>query len=182
MLKTLINPFTPKSDQYQISPAASPEILHHIVWRTWLFIAISELTNNYTTNSQYITHTFLFWRVGRTYFLNLGVKGLMGRYEMLPPLAHTAHQTIELFQPVNSTIADELDFRRVKSIRLDWCQTIERKVVSFHLQSVNIVICTVGRAVYPSSSKFWWLNPEHSNTDIITFPRLCLIYHFFLDD
>ena len=50
-----INPFTPKSDQYQIFPAVSPEILHHIVWRTWLFIAITELTNNYTTNSQYIT-------------------------------------------------------------------------------------------------------------------------------
>ena len=32
------NPFTPKSDQFQISPAASPEISHHTVWRTWLFI------------------------------------------------------------------------------------------------------------------------------------------------
>ena len=27
-----------KSDQYQISPAASPEILHPTVWITWLFI------------------------------------------------------------------------------------------------------------------------------------------------
>ena len=35
------NPFTPKSDQVQISPAASPVILHHTVWRTWLFIAYS---------------------------------------------------------------------------------------------------------------------------------------------
>ena len=33
-----INPFTPKSDQCQISPAASPKVLHHTVWRTWLFI------------------------------------------------------------------------------------------------------------------------------------------------
>ena len=40
--KTSINPFTPKSDQSQISPAASPEILHHTVWRTWLFIAYSD--------------------------------------------------------------------------------------------------------------------------------------------
>ena len=30
-----VDPFTPKSDQGQISPAASPEILHHTVWRTW---------------------------------------------------------------------------------------------------------------------------------------------------
>ena len=32
-------PFLPKSDRFQISPAASPEILHHTVWRTWPFIA-----------------------------------------------------------------------------------------------------------------------------------------------
>ena len=36
---TPFNPFTPKNDQYQNFPAASPEIQHHIVWRTWLFIA-----------------------------------------------------------------------------------------------------------------------------------------------
>ena len=40
-LLVLINPFTPKSDQCQISPAASPETLRHTVWRTWLFIAYS---------------------------------------------------------------------------------------------------------------------------------------------
>ena len=34
-----VYPFTPKSDQFQISPAASPEILHHTVWRTWVFKA-----------------------------------------------------------------------------------------------------------------------------------------------
>ena len=38
----IINPFTPKSDQCQNSPPASPEILHHTVWRTWLFIAYSD--------------------------------------------------------------------------------------------------------------------------------------------
>ena len=37
-----INPFTPKSDQFQIPPATSPEVLHHTVWRTWLFIAYSD--------------------------------------------------------------------------------------------------------------------------------------------
>ena len=37
-----INPFTPKSDQCQISPAPSPEISHHTVWRTWLLIAYSD--------------------------------------------------------------------------------------------------------------------------------------------
>ena len=36
------NPFTPESDQCQISPPAPPEILHHTVRRTWLFIAYSD--------------------------------------------------------------------------------------------------------------------------------------------
>ena len=35
--EVIINPFTPKSDQCQIS--SSPVILHHTVRRTWLFIA-----------------------------------------------------------------------------------------------------------------------------------------------
>ena len=34
-------PFTPKSDEVQISLATSPEILHHTKWRTWLFFACS---------------------------------------------------------------------------------------------------------------------------------------------
>ena len=37
-----VNPFTPESDQCQNSPAASQEIWHHTVWRTWLFIAYSD--------------------------------------------------------------------------------------------------------------------------------------------
>ena len=37
-----INPFTPESDQCQISPAASQEILHHTVRRTWLIMAYSD--------------------------------------------------------------------------------------------------------------------------------------------
>ena len=34
----LLTPFTPESDQCQISPPAPPEILHHTVRRAWLFI------------------------------------------------------------------------------------------------------------------------------------------------
>ena len=37
-----VNPLTPKSDQLQISPAASPAILYPTVWRTWLLIAYSD--------------------------------------------------------------------------------------------------------------------------------------------
>ena len=38
----VLNPFTPKSDQSKNSPAASPAILHHTVWRICLFIACSD--------------------------------------------------------------------------------------------------------------------------------------------
>ena len=38
---TALNPFTPKSDQFQISPTASQGIFQHTVLRTWLFIAHS---------------------------------------------------------------------------------------------------------------------------------------------
>ena len=47
-------PFTPKSDQFRISPAASPETLHHTLWRTWLFVAYSDeawLYNQFLTTS-----------------------------------------------------------------------------------------------------------------------------------
>ena len=38
-MHVLFNPFTRKSNQFKISPTASPEILYHTVWRTLLFIA-----------------------------------------------------------------------------------------------------------------------------------------------
>ena len=40
-LNCWLKPFSPKCDQYQISSVASPEILHHTVRRTWLFIGYS---------------------------------------------------------------------------------------------------------------------------------------------
>ena len=71
-----INPFTPKSDQCQISPAASLEILHHTVWRTWLFVAYSDERWLCCSNSHYLTCTFPFRKGGRINFSNLGVKWL----------------------------------------------------------------------------------------------------------
>ena len=72
--KRLVYPFNPESDQCQISPAASPEISHHTVWRTYLFIAYSdERWWYYQFSLLYLTH---FLNVGRMYFLSLGVKWL----------------------------------------------------------------------------------------------------------
>ena len=69
------NPFTPKSDQCQISPAASPEISYHTVWRTWLFIAYSdERWLSYQFSRPHLC--IALWKVGRMHFFNLGVKGL----------------------------------------------------------------------------------------------------------
>ena len=69
-----VNPFTPKSDQVQISPAASPEIWHHTVWRTWLFIAYSDERWLYYQFS--LPHLYIFSIKGEMYFLISGLKVL----------------------------------------------------------------------------------------------------------
>ena len=56
------------TDQFKISPAASPGILHHTVWRTWLFIAYYRLKMIITSNSHYLIYTFLFKRLGECPF------------------------------------------------------------------------------------------------------------------
>ena len=76
-------PFTP-TDQCQLSPVASPEILHHIVWRTWQLSWLTHLKDDNATNSHYLTYTFSLWKVGRMYFLNLGLNG-DGAHLKLPP-------------------------------------------------------------------------------------------------
>ena len=54
-----INPFTPRSDQLQISPAASPEISHHTVWRTWVLITHSD--QRWLCYQISLPHFFLIW-------------------------------------------------------------------------------------------------------------------------
>ena len=61
----VFNPFIPKSDQCQNSLAASPEILHHTVGRTWLY---TQMKDQYTTNFHCLTCTFLFKRLGECTF------------------------------------------------------------------------------------------------------------------
>ena len=70
------NPSHSKCDQFQISLAASPKIWHHAAWRTWLFIAYSD-ERWLLTNSHHLTYTFLWYKVGRMYTLNLRVEGLI---------------------------------------------------------------------------------------------------------
>ena len=56
-----------KSDQFRICPAASPEILHHTVRRTWLFIvAYSDERLLYFYQEFSLPHLYIsFLRVGR---------------------------------------------------------------------------------------------------------------------
>ena len=63
-----------ESDQCQISPVASPKILHHAVWWNWLFIAYSDKRFSYY---QILTISLIHFslKVWEKYFLNLGVKG-----------------------------------------------------------------------------------------------------------
>ena len=55
----MIEPFTPKSDQCQISPTGSPEILHHTVRRTWLFLAHFNVILSILTTS--LVQLYLGW-------------------------------------------------------------------------------------------------------------------------
>ena len=64
---------TPKSDQFQISPEASPEILHLTVWRTWLFIVFSDERWLYYQFSLHHLCSSLI-TIGRMYFLSFGLK------------------------------------------------------------------------------------------------------------
>ena len=70
ILVIVINPFTPKSDQFQISPAASPDISHHTVWRTWLFTAYSDERWEHHQPSLLFLYISLE-KVGRMYVLTL---------------------------------------------------------------------------------------------------------------
>ena len=76
VLKTAVGvyPFTPKSDQRQISPAALPVILD-TQYEELGFPQLTQMKHSCTTNSHYLTYALLL-KVGRIYFLNLGVKGL----------------------------------------------------------------------------------------------------------
>ena len=55
------NPFTPKSDQFQFfSPAALPENYT----TQYEELGFSQMRDDYTTNSLYLTYAFIFKRLG----------------------------------------------------------------------------------------------------------------------
>ena len=87
----LLAPFTTTSDHFQISPAASPEI-HHIVWRTWLFIAC--LGARWYTVLPILTTSLIHFSLKgwENVLFNLGVKGLIQDFEygIAPLIQHTS--------------------------------------------------------------------------------------------
>ena len=68
-----LNPFIPKSEQVQISPAASAVILHYTVRRTWLFIANSDQGRLYYKFSLYHFISSPYKRLGECPFLSSGL-------------------------------------------------------------------------------------------------------------
>ena len=77
----VINPFTPKSDQCPIS--LQPHQKYYITQYGELgFPQLTQMKDDFTTNSHSLAHAFLFRKVGRMYFLNLGVKGLSDACEV----------------------------------------------------------------------------------------------------
>ena len=57
------------------------------------------MKNDYTTNSRYLTHTLHFKKVGRTYFSNSGVKGLM-IYTPVCEASGLPHNSLHVSSPV----------------------------------------------------------------------------------
>ena len=90
--------FTPaKSDQFQISPAASPEIKHNTVWKIWVFMLLGWKI----IKLPILTISVKGWE--NVLFQTLGLKGLMApvhdraetRY-LLPWLANGAFFQVNL--------------------------------------------------------------------------------------
>ena len=62
----ILNPFTPESDQFQISP---PEILHHTYEELGLAL-LTQIKDYYTINSHYLTYNFSYgFAVGASDFI-----------------------------------------------------------------------------------------------------------------
>ena len=70
------NRFTPKSDQFQISPAISPEIVHHRVQWFGVFIAYCTQVEDGYTVPRILTTSCVHFPFRKMCFLNLGVKRL----------------------------------------------------------------------------------------------------------
>ena len=78
------NPFTPKSDQFQISPAASPRTLHDSVKN----LAFHSFQMKMIILPKFLPpHLYISLQmVGKMYFLNWGVKGLIYNLSFLRAL------------------------------------------------------------------------------------------------
>ena len=75
-LKYLI--FTPNSDQSQTAPIASPEILHHIVWTTWLFIHVAYSDERWLYYHFSLPHLYIIFSLGwENVLVELGMKVLI---------------------------------------------------------------------------------------------------------
>ena len=63
-----VNPFTPKSDQVQISPVASLIIITSHSMKNLAFHSLLRLKDDSCTSSHYLTYTFLLKRLGECTF------------------------------------------------------------------------------------------------------------------
>ena len=132
----LFNPFTPKSDQLKCPLQPHQKYNYIPQYEELGFSSLTQKENDYTTNSHYITWTFLLKGTGRMRFLNLGVKGSKGWENVL----------------------FELRSERVQSRHYDTTPWIVQVVVS--PQTVKCV-ASVSRASSrllrgPSSRRWWW--------------------------
>ena len=122
------NPSTPKSDQFQCSPAASPETLHHTVWRTLLFMAWSDKRSLYYQFS--LPHLHMF-------SLKVGSERVAGQNWGLCPF-HCAVPATNIL----TWILDVLQFvpRLLREYPGAWGRTEERLKFSLPLIHLSLLI------------------------------------------
>ena len=69
------NPFTPKSDQFQIFPLQPHQKYYTTQYEELGFSSLTQMKDDDTTNSHYPTHTFLFRKLGECTFWTWEWKG-----------------------------------------------------------------------------------------------------------
>ena len=104
------------SDQVQISPVASPVILHHTVWRTWLFIAYTQIERWFLYQFS-LPHLYIsLEKVGRMYFLKSGVKGLKRSHSLeTPPFPSLKSCPTKEHDPLQMHTSLQHSFQRMKT-------------------------------------------------------------------
>ena len=152
------DPVTPESDWCQNSRAASPQILHHTVWRTWLFTAYSDERWLYYQFSLHHSHFFSL-EVGRMYFLSLGVTGLIWGAGIRQMNCDTREQGMN--QSINSMSSSGLHSTK-PSPGVNYSTTDSHNSIYAVDQGGNNQIWTIGNIINKNRTILYLIRPAEA--------------------